>query len=116
MCGRAQSGQDAGLSEEQAAGAYGQQCALLFRILLLQVAEGADEAERLGFRLKDGIDAAAGDDQDVKFGEARVGFLEVHVGAEAGALGRNGVFGEGDEGCGEGFGGWRRDMGKLCLR
>jgi len=93
MCGGRQAGQNACLREEETAGADGQQCALLLWVLLLQVGEGADEAQGLGFGFEDGVDAAAGDDQDVEFGEAGVGFLEVHVCAEAGALGRDGVFG-----------------------
>jgi len=106
VCGGRQAGQDSCLGEEETASADGQQCALLLRVLLLQVGEGTDEAQGLGFGFEDAVDAAARDDQDVEFGEAGVGFLEVHVGPEAGALRRDGVFGGGDEGRGEGFGCW----------
>ena len=106
MCGGRQAGQDSCVREEETAGADGQECAFLLRVLLLHVREGTDEAQRLGLRLQDSVGAAARDDQDVEFGEAGVGFLEVDVGAEAGALFRGSVLGEGDEGRGEGFGGW----------
>lgn len=48
---------------------------------------------------------AARDDEDIKFGKAGVGFLEVNVGTEAGTLPGLCMFGEGDEGWGESFGG-----------
>ena len=72
----------------------------------MEVGESADEAKGCGFGFEDGVGSAAGDDEDVEFGEAGVGFLEFDVGAEAGALGGDSVFFGGDEGRGKGFGGW----------
>lgn len=86
MCGRGEAGEDTLLGEEETAGADGQECAFLLRVFLLQVGECADETQGFGFGFEDCIHAAAGDDQDVEFGEAGVGFFVVHVGAEAGAL------------------------------
>jgi hypothetical protein len=86
MSGRGQAGQDSHLGEEERARADGEKGAFLFGVFLLEVGPGFDEAEGLGFGFQDGVDAAAGDDEDVEFGEAGVGFLELDVGAEAGAL------------------------------
>jgi hypothetical protein len=46
-----------------------------------------------------------GDDQDVEFGEAGIGFLELDVSTEASTLGSGGELLGGDEGGREGFGG-----------
>ncbi len=106
MCSGRQAAEDALLSKEEGAGADGEQSAFALRVFLLDVGEGFDEAEGFGFGFEDGVDVAAGDDEDVKLGEASIGFLEIDVRAEAGALLGGCVFSEGDEGGGEGFSGW----------
>jgi hypothetical protein len=92
------------LGEEEGAGADGEEGTFAFGVFLLEIGEGFDEAERLRFGFEDVVSAATGNDEDVEFGEAGVSFLEVDVGAEAGALVRLCVFGEGDEGGRKGFG------------
>ena len=108
MCCGGEARQDALLSEEHAAGADAHECALLLGVLLLEVGEGLDEAEGLGFGFDDGFDTAARDDEDVEFGEALESTLEVEVGAEGGSLGADGVFFLGGENSFEGLGGWWR--------
>ena len=76
-------------------------------MFLLEVGEGSDDAEGFGFSFQDGVNSAAGDDEDVEFGESLEGCLEVEVGTEGGSLGRDGVLtfrGENDL---KGFGCWR---------
>lgn len=109
MCGGRQAVEDTLLSKEEGARADGEESAFALGVFLLNVREGFDEAERFGFSFEDGVDIAARDDEDVKFGEAGIGFLKVDVCAEAGALLGGCVFGEGDEGGGEGFSGWERE-------
>jgi len=94
------------LSEEETAGADGEDGAFFVGVFLLEVGEGFDEAEGLGgFGFEDGVGATAGDDEDVEFGEAGVGFFVVHVSPETGSLGGDGVLFGRDKGSGEGFGG-----------
>lgn len=107
MCGCREAGEDAGLTEEERAGADGEYGAFFVGVFLLEVREGFDKAEGFGFGFEDRVGAAAGDHEDVEFREARIGFFEVHVCAEGGALGGDGVFFGGDEGGSEGFGGWQ---------
>lgn len=85
--GGGQAGEDARLSEEERAGANAKEGALAGWVLLLQLAEGLDEGERLGFALEDFISAAADDDEDVNLGEAGVGVSIAEVGLDGGALG-----------------------------
>ena len=107
-CGR-QAVEDTLLSKEEGAGADGEEGAFALGVFLLDVGEGFYEAERFGFGFEDGVDIAARDNEDVEFGEAGIGFLKVDVRAEASALLGGCMFGEGDEGGGEGFGGWGRE-------
>lgn len=80
-------------------------------ILLLNLAVGGDEVERLGLGLDDSVDVAADDNDDVKVIEALVGLLvgnlgtddDTRVGEHLGLGSSNGNV--------EGFGGYRgREM------
>ena len=96
--------QDAGPGEEHGAGTDAQQRALLDRVVLLHVGEGADQLDGLVVLVDahDGGGRAAGDDEDVDVAQELVRVLEVHVRGDGVALrgldglGRRG--GDADEG------------------
>lgn len=116
MCGGREARKDALLCEEHAAGAHAHEGALLLGVLLLEVGEGLDEAEGLGFGFDDGFDAAARDDEDVEFGEALESTFEVEVGAEGSSLSGDGVlFLSGEDGF-EGLGGCGEGQVSACLQ
>lgn len=89
----AEAGQDTGLSQEEGAGANGQQSAFAGWVLHLDVGVCLDEAEWLKFVLEDDINIASRDDKYVKLAQALVGFFEGDVGAEVDTLsGGDGLF------------------------
>ena len=57
------------LTEEERSGADGEDCALTGGIFLLDVGEGLQYAEWLGFLLDDRLEVTTWDDEDVKLGE-----------------------------------------------
>lgn len=100
-------GQDALLSEEEAACADGEEGTFAARILLLQLGKGFDDAQRFGLGLEDGIFAGSTrNNEDVEFGQASQSFLEIDVGAEGSALVGDGVLCLGGKSALEGFGFW----------
>jgi len=102
--GSSQAAEDSLLSKQQGPGADGEEGTFFFGILLLEVREGSDNAQGLGFIFDDGVGGSARDNEDVKFGEALVSFLIFDVCAEGGTLSGDGVFGGRNECCREGLG------------
>ena len=64
-----QTGQHTELSEEERGGADGEDRALTAWVFLLDLGKVLENVEGLGFGLDDGLEIAAGDDQDVEFGQ-----------------------------------------------
>ena len=98
--------EQAGVGEQQGAGADGHEGALFAGVFLLERGEGVDEREGLGVVVEEGVDAgAAGDDEYVVVVEffVCVGVVDVGFDGEAGGGGYGG--GGGGEGELEGFGG-----------
>jgi hypothetical protein len=109
--GGGEAGQDAGLAEEERAGADAHEGALAGGVLLLLLGEGFDEGERLGLGLEDFLRLAADDDEDVDFVQARHGVGVAEVGFDGGALGAGHVLVVAGEDGAEGFGLW---VGEGC--
>lgn len=102
--GGTQAGKHAELTEEEGGGADGEDCALTAWVFLLDVGKGLEDAEGLGLLLDNGLEVAAGDDEDVEGGE---GLLQVGVGAvgfEEDAVGGFDGWRAGGEDAFEGFG------------
>jgi hypothetical protein len=86
--GGTESLQDARFGEEERASADGEEGTLLAGILLLQLGVGFDEVHGLGVGLEDGLDASAGDDEDVVVLNVLMGVIKVDVSFECGPLSR----------------------------
>ena len=92
--------------EEEGRGVDGEEGAFTGGIGGLDFGEGFDEAQGFAVFLEHfhAFVLAAGDDQDVEFLEAFMGFFKGDVGGECDALGGEDLFGAGGEGYVEGFG------------
>ena len=72
------------LSQEEGAGADGEDGAFTLRVFLLEVGEGPDDTERFGFVLEHAINGSTRDNENVKFTQTSVRLFVVDMSSEAG--------------------------------